>query len=398
MISNVLANRDARLYVASQILSTLGSRALWLALGISVQASTGSPSAAGMVFFMVTLGAMFGPLGGMIADRVRRRRLLIYTNLVSAALVLLLLFAHDGTWVTFLIMFGYGLSFSLLSPAETAFVRTTFPSELLPDINAFLESVESTLRLIAPLAGAGLYSILGAGPVIIADAATFVLTALILPFMRAPDRRPEPPQHHWLTELTRGIRHIATTSELRHMAGAGAVTMAAFGLSAAVVFEITVNGLQHSVSYVGVLLAAQGAGAAVAAPVAARLVRRVGETRLVCIALLAATCGYLLQAISSVPPVLAGCVLAGASIPWFSVGTSTLAQRATPPQFMGRVGGAIGILFSAPQALAIAAGAALIAVISYKNVLLLMACLTGLSLVFLLTRRRVTIGPPRDLT
>jgi MFS family permease len=94
----------------------------------------------------------------MLADRVRRRPLLVATNLATAALVLLLLLVrdrHQGL-ADLLVMFGYGVSGSLLGPAQTALVQAIVPADLLGDANGVLQTAQQGMRLVTPLAGAGL--------------------------------------------------------------------------------------------------------------------------------------------------------------------------------------------------------------------------------------------------
>jgi MFS family permease len=84
-VRTLLAHRDARFYLAGQVLSTVGDNALWLAMGIWVKILTGSSSAAGLVFFAFTCGILLAPVTGLLADRMRRRPLLIAANLAAAA-------------------------------------------------------------------------------------------------------------------------------------------------------------------------------------------------------------------------------------------------------------------------------------------------------------------------
>ena len=64
----------------------------------------------------------------------------------------------------------------------------------------------------------------------------------------------------------------------------------------------------------------------------------------------------------------------------------TLFQRRTPPELMGRAAAALGLVLSTPQTIAIALGAALIAVMDYRILLLVMASLAALTSAYLLTR------------
>ena len=121
----LLEHRNARLYLAGQITSLFGDSALWLALVIWIKVLTGSTSAAALAWFALAVGSLFGPFGGLVADRVRRRPLLVLTNLLTAALVLTLLVVHDRQQVVliYVVMLGYGVSGSVLGPAQTALVQ-----------------------------------------------------------------------------------------------------------------------------------------------------------------------------------------------------------------------------------------------------------------------------------
>ena len=87
----LFAIRDARVFLLGSGLSMLGDSAMFLVLGIWAKALTGSNAAAGLVFFVLVLPSLFSPLAGLVVDRVRKRPLLIATNcLIGAALLLLL--------------------------------------------------------------------------------------------------------------------------------------------------------------------------------------------------------------------------------------------------------------------------------------------------------------------
>jgi MFS family permease len=146
------------------------------------------------------------------------------------------------------------------------------------------------------------------------------------------------------------------------------------------------QGLHRPDAFLGVLVSAQGVGAVAAGITAALLMRRLSEGILVALGLAAATFGFLLLAASSTPTVLVGAALVGSGLPWITVGIMTLFQRRTPPELMGRADAALNLVLSIPQTIAIATGAALIAVMDYRIVLLVIACLAALSSAYLLTQ------------
>jgi MFS family permease len=385
----LLLNRNARLYLSGQVMSLFGDSSLWLAMAIWTKVLTGSFSAVGLSWFALAVGSLFGPLGGMLADRARRRPMLVATNLATAGLVLLLLLVRDRhqVWLIYLVMFGYGVSGSLLGPAQTALVQAIVPGDLLGDANGALQTAQQGMRLVAPLAGAGLFAVFGPVPVVIGDAATFVVAVATLLTMRFREPRPVPGSQHWLSEVTAGARHIARTTALRQLTVTAGIVVTAYGLSETIPFAVVSHGLHRPPAFVGVLTAAQGVGAIIAGMAAGPIMRRLSEGLLATLGMACAAAGYLLLIPALLAPVLVGSALLGASVSWIIAGIVTLFQRRTPPELMGRTDAAFTFCYAVPQTLAIAAGAGLIAVLSYRLMLPLIAGVMTLAAVYVGTRR-----------
>ena len=384
----LLAHRDVRVYLAGQVFSLFGDSSLWLAMGIWVKTLTGSNAQAGLVFFFFTAPSLLAPASGLLADRVRRRPLLIVTNAVTAVAVLALL-AVSGrgqVWVVDAVMFGYGLSYGILGPAQSALLTVMVPADLLPDANGALRTAQESLRLIGPLAGAGLFVAVGAHVVAVIDAASFAFPVISLLVLRVREPAPRPAAGRWAAQLSAGARHIWRTVELRHVIAAGAVTTTVFGFGETISYAVAGNGLHRTAAFVGVLAGVQGAGAVAGGLSAAALVRRLGEGRLIGIAMLVAAAGAAMEIPPLLAPVLAGDIVFGAAIPWLVVGLISLAQRVTPPELQGRVYAATETLVTTPQTISIALGAALISVAGYQTLLLAMAATIALAACYLLTR------------
>src|SRR5579864_1763218 len=159
----LLRNRDARLLLSGQALSLFGDRAMYLALGVWVKSLTGSSAAAGLVFFFLGLPLLAAPAAGLVVDRVRRRRLMIGTDLAIAAVLLSLLAVHGRgqVWLIFAVTIAYGASAVVFGSAQSALLTELLPRELLPPANALLQTFSEGMRLVAPLVGAALFAWLG---------------------------------------------------------------------------------------------------------------------------------------------------------------------------------------------------------------------------------------------
>lgn len=116
----LLTYRDARLLVTGQTLSAFGDWAMWIVMAVWMKSLTGSSARAGLVFFVLGLGSLAGPLGGLLADRMKRRPLMIACDCVLGASVLVLLLVHDRStsWLIYLVALLYGLAGTIFYPAQ----------------------------------------------------------------------------------------------------------------------------------------------------------------------------------------------------------------------------------------------------------------------------------------
>jgi MFS family permease len=393
----VLARRDARLYIAGQALSSFGDSAMWLALGIWVKTLTGSSAAAGLVMFAVVAPQLAAPAAGLLVDRVRRRPLLVAANLATGTAVLALLAVHgpDQLWLLYAVAVVYGSSYTILASGQSALLVDLLPQELLADANGLLQTLRESQRLVAPLVGAGLFSLVGGGPVAAIDAATFATAAAALLAIRVHERSPEAWSAHPVNAALAGARHLARTVLLRQVLIACALTLLVVGFSESLMFAVVDQGLHDAASFVGVLMAMQGVGAVAGALSAARVCRHTGEGVLVGVGMAVFAGSALLLASATVPVVLIGEALLGAALPWMVVGVTTLLQRTTPTHLLGRAYSAADMLLAAPQTLSIATGAALLGVADYRTLLLAEAAVAAGASTYLLTRPEQRAGSKR---
>ena len=385
---NLLARRDIRLLFGGQTLSMFGDWMMIIVLGIWARTLTGSNSAAGLVFFVFALTGLVAPLGGLVVDRLPKRPLMIATHVSLAGVMCLLFLVTDrgDMWLLYTVTLLYGLGGDLFAAARGAMLKAMVPDELLGDANGLYQSIREGLRIVAPLAGAGIFAVSGGSVVAIVDAATFLLSAGTLVALRFDEPTVAPKEHHFLGEISAGLSHIARTRVLRELTiGLGAALLVA-GFSETLIFAVAGNALHRSPSFVGVIGTFQGIGAIAGGVTAAWLMRRVGDVRLAGIGIAIFGAGAFFWMVPSIPVVLASTAIAGVGIVWAVVSLSTAYQRRSPSQVQGRVAAAANMLFSVPQTIGIAAGAALITLVDYRVEIVAMAVVFLASAAYLLTR------------
>jgi MFS family permease len=140
-----------------------GDWALFIVLGVWAKALTGSNAQAGLVFFAAAAPSLVSPLAGLAVDRLPRRKVMVAVHGSIGAITLLLLLVHDrgDLWLIYAVAVAEGFASNAFGSARSAFLASLLPDELLPEANSLLQSAREGLRLIAPLAGAGIFA--GAG-------------------------------------------------------------------------------------------------------------------------------------------------------------------------------------------------------------------------------------------
>jgi len=387
-VKALFSRPDLRLLLAGQTLSMFGDWAMIIVLAIWAKVLTGSSSAAGLVFFVFALASLAAPIGGLLVDRLPKRPLMIATHVALAGVMCLLLLVHDrgDLWLLYTVTTLYGLGGDLFAASRSAMMKAMLPDELLGEANGAYQSIREGLRLVAPLAGAGLYAVAGGSAVALVNAGTFLASAATLGALRFPEPPVAAKEHHFLREISAGITHVARDVVLRQLTiGIGAALLVA-GFSETLIFAIT-GALHRSPSFIGVLSAFQGVGAILGGVTAGRLLRSLGDVKLAGIGLALFGLGDCLWLVPRLAVVLPATAIAGLGIVWAIVAIATAYQRRSPDEVQGRVAAAANMLFSVPQTISIAVGAAVITVVDYRLELAAMAVVFAVAATYLLTRR-----------
>lgn len=387
----LLRIRDARIFLAGWTVSQFGDWAMIIVLAVWAKSLTDSNASAGLVFFALAAPSIFSPLAGVVVDRVRRRPLLVTVYSIEAVAVLSLLFVHDrgDVWLLYAMAFFIGTFGTLAASARSALMTTTIPRELLGEGNAIFQSVREGLRLIAPLVGAGIYAAAGGGVVAVIDSASFAFVVVALLLMRTPEPRFERVEHNFMSEALAGAKHIVHTIPLRQIIFSTGAALLVVGFSETIIFAVIDEGLHRAPSFLGVLSTLQGIGAIAGGLTAVRGLRRLGDVRIAGLGMAGFAVGELSFVSSSLPLVAAGVIVAGFGISWFIVGLMTAIQVRTPLRLQGRVSSAADVIISTPQTASIAVGAALVAVVDYRLLVVVESVAVALCAAYLLTRRAV---------
>ena len=388
----------ARLYFLGIGLSLFGDNVLVLAAGVWVKTLTGNDGAGGLVSFFVLFPTLFSALFGVLADRVRKRALMITTNAVMAVVAPMLLFVQGPSevWLIYLVMLAYGVALVTLASAQSGLFVAMLPERLLGTANSTYTSMQEGMKVLAPVAGAALFVWLGGGWIGVIDGLTFLVACAVLWALQVPESPPRPREQRLRAELTQGFRHLATIAELRTVVSAAVVIMLTAGFITTALFGVVDSELHRPPAFLGVVMSMQGIGSVLGGLLAPRLIASVGETRMVGFGAGLNAAGTALLIIPAVAAVMPGNLLRGVGLGWMLIGAITLMQRRTGSELIGRAASALYMLLFTPSVLALLAGAGLTNLVGHRALLLAAVALAAAACVFVAIRCRAATTAPES--
>jgi len=215
----VFRHRNYRLFFSGQLVSLMGTWMQSVAQGWLVYSLTHSPFLLGLTSFCAQVTVFFiAPFGGVIADRVDRRRMLMWTQSLSMAQAILLavltLTGVVQVWEIIALAFGLGFINAFDIPSRQAMTLDMVGREDLRHAIALNSMMFNLARVIGPSLAGALIAVVGEGICFALNAASFgaVLTSLIL--MRIPQRPPRV-NAHALREIADGYRYSLGNVRIR---------------------------------------------------------------------------------------------------------------------------------------------------------------------------------------
>ena len=394
--ADIGTNRDAfripafRRLALAWVFSNFGDSVLYLTAAIWVKQLTGSDAAAGMVFAALGLPALLSPLTGRLADRYRRKPVLIINNICAAAVVLVLLAVRDADqlWLVYAVVFVYANSSYITAATQSGLLRDLLADRLLAPANGILSSIDQGLRIVSPLLGAGMLALWGMDSVVLLTCGCFVVSAVVLATLRITESVAERDEGETFWQsTTAGFRFLGRHRLLRPVLLTLSIAVGATGVLNVTIFATTEQGLGQPPEFLSVLLSVQGVMAVMGGLTASRVIRRFGIRATIAASVAVLAMGVLTTGVPSLPVVFCGTVLLGVSASWVVISFVTLRQRETPARMQGRAAAATHVLTNVPQVAAAMIAAAVIGVVDYRVLVAAMGVLCLLAVLPLLTPR-----------
>jgi Na+/melibiose symporter-like transporter len=286
-------------------------------------------------------------IAGVWIDRVRRRMLLIGSDIGRAVLlgsVPVVIFL-GGRWMTYLYVIGFavGLLTVIFNIAYQAFLPSLVDRDRLVEGNSKLEASRSLTQVAGPSLGGLFVELFSPPAAIFIDAASFLVSAISLRWIRTPEPEPVKSNRNAWQELREGFAFIWAQPLIRLVAFSTATVNVCLAAAQAVYILFMSQDLALNPLLLGLVLAAGGAGGLIGAATSRHVVGLIGFGRTVACAIGLSGVGLLLTALAGAVPgpafpvVFGGQLLMSYGLIVYNVSQFSVWQRTTPAPLRGRV-------------------------------------------------------------
>jgi MFS family permease len=335
--------RNYRLFASGQVVSLSGTWMQrvaqdWLVLDLSHSSGTAVGITTGLQFAPVLL---FGMYGGVIADRYKKRRVLVMTQIAMGLLALTLglldLTGAVQLWHVYALAFALGIASAIDSPVRQAFVTELVGPSLLPNAVGLNSATFNTARVLGPAVAGLLIAATGTSWVFLINAASFVAVIGCLLAMREQELFAGKRTIRRKGAIREGFVYVRQRPELVAITGlVGVVGTLGFNFQLTSAL-LTKNTFHHGASSYGLISAVYASGSLLGALASAKR-GKVGRRRMVFIA---AGAYGVIEVLAGLMPTFwaffALLVPFGFATLTFSTAANTTVQLAATPSMRGRV-------------------------------------------------------------
>jgi MFS family permease len=352
----LLRNRNYTLLWTSQLISQIGSWALFAALPFFVFQLTGSVLATGIMFVVeVVPPILFGSAAGVFVDRWDRRWTMIGANVARGFLLLLLLTFRSAemVWVVYVVAFFASIANLFFGPANNALLPQLVEEQELVSANSLDALGENVARIIGPALGGAILATVGLTAVALIDVASYLVGAGLIFLIQSPaagiaerqvkdaERSIREEWFEFWKDWVSGLRLVSQRRPLSYAFLAVGAALIADSIMSVLLVVFVQNVVGAEAQEFGWILTARGIGGVIGGLIVARVGPRIQPKNLIAMGMLGA--GILLIVMlqfPTLPVVLTVAVVVGLPAMAWMIAGQTWMQVHSEDEFRGRVFGA----------------------------------------------------------
>ena len=187
-----MRNKNFLIIVIGQIISLFGNAIQRFSMSLYLLEFTGSTAVFSQILAISTIPyIIFAPISGKLSDSVNRKKIMVYLDFFCAALIgiyaFILLRGNDSALIVGTVMFILSICYTLYGPAVTSSIPQIVDEENLTSANGIINQVGSIVNVVGPILAGILYGLLGIKVIVIINAVSFLLSAIMEMFLDIPD-------------------------------------------------------------------------------------------------------------------------------------------------------------------------------------------------------------------
>jgi MFS family permease len=339
----------------------MGNWIIMVALPYHIYNVTGSALATSAWLMAYILpGVLFSSVAGVFVDRWDRKKTMIFTNFLQMLVILMLVLVKspEHIWIVYVVGFLESTLSQFFSPAESALLPQLVDEEQLMQANSMNALNDNLGRVIGPVIGGVLLGVWGLNSIIIADAFSYLLSAILIGFIVAPgliekvkdsptvESAREKFMSVWV-EWRAGLKVIFEDKILQNIFVISGIALFADGIMSALLVVFMQNDVGANATEFGWMMTARGVGGVIGGLLLGQLGSKLSNRQLISWGLV--LMGALITVILMNPSVLLIVILAGLTgipaIAWIA-GLQTQLQQSTTDEYRGRIFGTFGTTIS----------------------------------------------------
>ena len=352
-----LFSRNFTLVVVGQIISLFGNAALRFAMPLYLLNQTGSSALYGTVMACAFIPSiLLSPVGGIVADRVNKRNVMVILDFFTAALILTFCLLMDSVNLVILLtatlMILYGIA-GAYQPSVQAAIPALVGTERMMEANSIVNMISSFSALLGPVLGGVLYSAYGLKPVLWVCTVCFVFSAVMEIFIQIPFRKRDSEGGIWKTVRSDFVQSVRFIRKDRPMIGKAVLAVSGINLFLSSMITVALPYLVTEVidldaaqanrlyGFAQGILAAGGLAGGICAGIFAKRLsaRKAGRLIVVsagCLFPVALSLAVFSSGMVNYVIMTAGCFLIMTCCTVFTIQMMTFFQTVTPPDLLGK--------------------------------------------------------------
>lgn len=187
-----MKNKNFIIIVIGQIISLFGNAIQRFSMSLYLLEFTGSTAAFARILAISTIPyIIFAPIAGRLSDNINRKKIMVYLDLICSAVIgvyaFILLKGHDHELIVGTVMFILSICATLYGPAVTSSIPQIVEEEKLTSANGVINQVGSIVNFAGPILAGLVYGLLGIKAIVIINAVSFLVSAIMEMFLDIPD-------------------------------------------------------------------------------------------------------------------------------------------------------------------------------------------------------------------